>query len=88
MGNMDAPPCEPNLDPNLLAKKILLIHSFSTALILTCDGASWSTVVEEGELVDAAGSGATTSAIGSHFISVGSELLCSEAIAVSSSKST
>ncbi|GJS35014.1 hypothetical protein Tco_0533396 [Tanacetum coccineum] len=27
------------------------------------DGASWSTVVEEGEPVDAAGSGATTSAI-------------------------
>ncbi|GKF87865.1 hypothetical protein Tco_0258742 [Tanacetum coccineum] len=29
------------------------------------DGASWSTVVEEGEPVDAAGSGATTSVIGS-----------------------
>ncbi|GKE95171.1 hypothetical protein Tco_1580026, partial [Tanacetum coccineum] len=28
------------------------------------DGASWSTVVEEGEPVDVAGSGATTSAIG------------------------
>ncbi|GJS58095.1 hypothetical protein Tco_0652879, partial [Tanacetum coccineum] len=28
------------------------------------DGASWSTVVEEGEPVDAAGSGATTLAIG------------------------
>ncbi|GKG32835.1 hypothetical protein Tco_0430345, partial [Tanacetum coccineum] len=30
----------------------------------SCDGASWSTVVEEGEPVDAACSGATTSAIG------------------------
>nr|GFC78155.1 hypothetical protein [Tanacetum cinerariifolium] len=30
---------------------------------LLADGASWSTVVEEGELVDAAGSRATTSAI-------------------------
>ncbi|GJZ10880.1 hypothetical protein Tco_0545639 [Tanacetum coccineum] len=29
----------------------------------SCDGASWSTVVEEGELVDAAGFGATTLAI-------------------------
>nr|GEW18425.1 hypothetical protein [Tanacetum cinerariifolium] len=28
------------------------------------DGVSWSTIVEEDELVDAAGSGATTSAIG------------------------
>ncbi|GKF83629.1 hypothetical protein Tco_0248527, partial [Tanacetum coccineum] len=28
------------------------------------DGASWSTTVEEGEPVDAAGSGATTSAVG------------------------
>ncbi|GKG33018.1 hypothetical protein Tco_0430528, partial [Tanacetum coccineum] len=27
------------------------------------DGASWSTIVEEGESVDAAGSGATTSLI-------------------------
>nr|GFD05886.1 hypothetical protein [Tanacetum cinerariifolium] len=31
---------------------------------LLVDGESWLTVVEEGELVDAAGSGATTSAIG------------------------
>ncbi|GKG17722.1 hypothetical protein Tco_0372020, partial [Tanacetum coccineum] len=29
----------------------------------SCNGASWSIVVEEGELVDAAGSGAITSAI-------------------------
>ncbi|GKF16274.1 hypothetical protein Tco_0061192 [Tanacetum coccineum] len=68
----------------------------------SCDGASWSIVVEEGEPVDAAGSGATTSAIGamtsgagrstlhggSHFMKCGPELLCSEANAVSSSKST
>ncbi|GKE15822.1 hypothetical protein Tco_1423399, partial [Tanacetum coccineum] len=32
--------------------------------LFMCDGAYWSTVVEEGELVNAAGSGATTSAIG------------------------
>ncbi|GKF68210.1 hypothetical protein Tco_0197889, partial [Tanacetum coccineum] len=32
--------------------------------LFMCDGASWSTVVEEGELVDAASFGATTSAIG------------------------
>ncbi|GKF03735.1 hypothetical protein Tco_0030658 [Tanacetum coccineum] len=32
--------------------------------LFMCDGASWSTVVEEGELVDSAGSGAITSAIG------------------------
>ncbi|GKD22826.1 hypothetical protein Tco_1224529 [Tanacetum coccineum] len=32
--------------------------------LFMCDGASWSTVVEEGEPVDEAGSGATTSAIG------------------------
>nr|GEV49755.1 putative ribonuclease H-like domain-containing protein [Tanacetum cinerariifolium] len=56
--------------------------------MLLGDGASWSSVVEEGEPVDAAGSGATTSAIGamtsgagSHFMCVGPELLCSEAIA-------
>ncbi|GKF87696.1 hypothetical protein Tco_0258573, partial [Tanacetum coccineum] len=32
--------------------------------LFMCDGASWLTVVEEGEPVDAAGSGTTTSAIG------------------------
>ncbi|GJT70903.1 hypothetical protein Tco_1030189 [Tanacetum coccineum] len=32
-------------------------------LLFTCDGTSWSTVIEEGEAVDVAGSGATTSAI-------------------------
>ncbi|GKE19753.1 hypothetical protein Tco_1431265 [Tanacetum coccineum] len=31
--------------------------------LFMCDGASWSTVVEEGEPVDAVGSGVTTSAI-------------------------
>ncbi|GKF74465.1 hypothetical protein Tco_0220797, partial [Tanacetum coccineum] len=54
--------------------------------LFMCDGASWSTVVEEGKPVDATGSGATTSAIramisvvgrstldgGSHFIKYGS----------------
>ncbi|GJT72476.1 hypothetical protein Tco_1031762 [Tanacetum coccineum] len=32
-------------------------------LLFMCDGASWSTIVEEDELVDATGSGATTSTI-------------------------
>ncbi|GKF48925.1 hypothetical protein Tco_0142176, partial [Tanacetum coccineum] len=32
--------------------------------LFMCDGVSWSTIVEEGESVDAAGSGATTSVIG------------------------
>ncbi|GJU92144.1 hypothetical protein Tco_1304567 [Tanacetum coccineum] len=31
--------------------------------LFMCDGASWLTVVEEGEPIDAAGTGATTSAI-------------------------
>ncbi|GKF78857.1 hypothetical protein Tco_0234425, partial [Tanacetum coccineum] len=57
------------------------------------DGASWSTVVEKGEPVDTAGSGVTTSVIGAMTSgagqsTLGPELLCSEAIAVSSSKST
>ncbi|GJV23364.1 hypothetical protein Tco_1376059 [Tanacetum coccineum] len=30
----------------------------------SCDGASWSTVIEEDEPIDAAGSRATTSAVG------------------------
>nr|GFC39918.1 hypothetical protein [Tanacetum cinerariifolium] len=38
--------------------------SFECCLRLLGDGVSWSTVVEEGELVDSAGFGATTSSIG------------------------
>nr|GFB64354.1 hypothetical protein [Tanacetum cinerariifolium] len=38
-------------------------------------GASWSTVVEEGKLVDAAGFGATTSAIGAMTSMAGKSLL-------------
>ncbi|GKC79966.1 hypothetical protein Tco_1130740 [Tanacetum coccineum] len=38
---------------------------------LFSDGASWSTIVEEGESVDIAGSGATTSAIGAMNSGVG-----------------
>ncbi|GJW25109.1 hypothetical protein Tco_0038920 [Tanacetum coccineum] len=41
-----------------------LILNFPTIKEPQSDGASWSTIVEEGELVDAAGSRATTSAIG------------------------
>ncbi|GJS91425.1 reverse transcriptase domain-containing protein [Tanacetum coccineum] len=46
--------------------------------LFMCDGASWSTVVEEGELVDSAGSGATTSAIGAMTSGAGSssKLIC------------
>ncbi|GKF29110.1 hypothetical protein Tco_0095452, partial [Tanacetum coccineum] len=39
------------------------------------DGASWSTVVEEGESVDAAGSEATTSAIGAMTLEAGRSTL-------------
>nr|GFB29255.1 hypothetical protein [Tanacetum cinerariifolium] len=37
---------------------------FGCILKILGDGASWSIVVKEGELVDTTGSGATTSAIG------------------------
>ncbi|GJY03086.1 hypothetical protein Tco_0361238 [Tanacetum coccineum] len=43
--------------------------------LFMCDGASWSTVVEEGEPVDAAGSGATTSAIGAMTLGAGRSTL-------------
>ncbi|GJV14558.1 hypothetical protein Tco_1359881 [Tanacetum coccineum] len=39
--------------------------------VMLCDGASWSTVVEEGEPVDAAGFGATTSVIGAMILGDG-----------------
>ncbi|GJZ70344.1 hypothetical protein Tco_0633894, partial [Tanacetum coccineum] len=39
------------------------------------DGASWSIVVEEGEPVDAAGSGATTLAIGAMTLGAGRLIL-------------
>ncbi|GKD08465.1 hypothetical protein Tco_1188150, partial [Tanacetum coccineum] len=38
-------------------------------------GASWSTFAEEGELVDTAGTGATTSAIGAMTLGVGLSIL-------------
>ncbi|GJW92877.1 hypothetical protein Tco_0172549 [Tanacetum coccineum] len=76
--------------------------SFGCCLRVIGDGASWSTVVEEGEPVNTARTGATTSSIramtsgagrstlggGESFHEVRVLMLCSEAIAVSSSKST
>ncbi|GJT41073.1 hypothetical protein Tco_0940938 [Tanacetum coccineum] len=43
--------------------------------LFMCDGKSWSTVVEEGEQVDASGSGATTSVIGAMTLGVGRSTL-------------
>ncbi|GKF34692.1 hypothetical protein Tco_0107892, partial [Tanacetum coccineum] len=42
------------------------------------DGASWSTVVEEGEPVDVAGSGATASSIGTRLQGLGNQHLVEE----------
>nr|GFB22932.1 hypothetical protein [Tanacetum cinerariifolium] len=39
-------------------------HHKKCSLRVTSDGASWSAIVDKGEPVDAAGSGATTSVIG------------------------
>ncbi|GKF01850.1 hypothetical protein Tco_0028773 [Tanacetum coccineum] len=46
--------------------------------LFMCDGASWSTVVVEGEPIDSAGAGATTSAFGVMTSGVGGSILGTE----------